>query len=212
MYLKSSELTNINGKNYLKIFLDAQYPYKVKVNGDEQDKYDILFKEPDASDLGELRKCSLAIEKLVNYRENKLIKSQAIWGSEFIKTIMESRSQENVIDPNAAQEQLEVEESDDSLDERLLEVHKGFISELLSLCSDYEDAESDYFIEVDKFFRLLEKKCYREFDDGICHSTDLSVFDAHNATSHFIKEAILIEYIAFFFKHFPSKYLQAIQG
>ena len=54
MYLKSSEIVKIGEKNYLRIFLEKEYPYLVKFSSKEMDQefeiLEMLFEEPTSLD------------------------------------------------------------------------------------------------------------------------------------------------------------------
>lgn len=195
MHLKSAEIIKLGEHNYLQVFLQKEYPYQIKHNGNEFDVYEFIFREPEAGDMLILKKLGISLEKLHSYQYAKSIKIANLFSKDSLAVYHENKE----------------EQSEDAIDEEKKEVDyvancKDFISRIFGLAADFEDESTDYYQELEKFFNFVESKCYRE-QDGLAIRNSLSNIDKYKATSYFIKEEIIIEYISFFFAHFPSKSL-----
>ena len=198
MYLKSSEIVKIGEKNYLRIFLEKEYPYLVKFSSKEMDQefeiLEMLFEEPTSLDINDLRKLAVSLEKLASYDIVKSIRIANLFSREALEELREIQIE------NPEQQNKEKTTEDK------IEASKSFLASIFEKSKDFEDESTDYFSELDKFFSFLNKKCGREHD-GIVLKNSINVIDKYNAISCFIKEEILIEYLSFFFDHLPSKSL-----
>lgn len=198
MYLKSSEIVRIGDKNYLNIFLDKKYPYSIKrisKNGENDiDVLDMLFQEPEMSDISKLQKLGISLEKFSSYQNVKTIRIANL----FSKDSLDAYREKNIDEV--------IEEQRSLTDADKVENCKIYVSKLLAMSTDFEDENSDYYQELSKFFSFLEEKCFRNHD-GLTIKNTLSNLDKYNAASCFIKEEIVTEYISFFFTHFPSRSL-----
>lgn len=200
MYIKSSQVEKIGEKNYLRIFLEKEYPYKVSFNGNEINMLDLVFEEPTSSDISELKRLSISLEKLYTYTEVvKPMQIMSYINEDRIKELRNYRNEEPQEEEPENKKELTPEEKIDSTEE--------FVSSILFRAQDFENNETNYFLELDKFFVFLDKKCNREHGDGLPLKTSLSILDVYNAQSLFIKEHLVIKYISFFFAHFPSRSL-----
>lgn len=204
MFLKSSELERIGDKNYLRIFLDEKYPYKIKYNGDDVEILDFVFEEPSMQDITDLKKLGISIEKLISYQDVKTIRIASMFSRGLLDEARLSREEDEfdkIEEEELSDEKIEAKEKD------RVKNCREFLANLLLKSNDFEDESSDFFLEMDKFFAFIDKKCGREHSNAIVHKASLSVLDKYHAISCFIKEEILIEYLSFFFIHFPSKSL-----
>jgi hypothetical protein len=213
-YIVESSLVNRNGKNYLQIFLNPQYHLLFKDNGVDNEVVELFFEEPNAGDQGNLRRCSLAINRLYKYMDQ--IQSLTLLKyipSEITQTIFQNKIREQVeaakeeyIKQEIKEKQIEDEEEVDETKDRFHQ--RLFMSKLLDDCADYGNSDTDYFAELDNFITFISLKCKRELNNMML-SVDLTQFDKYKGESFFIKKAIIAEYVGFFFLHFPSQYLHA---
>ena len=193
--IKSSETVLIGDKNYLRIFLEKEYPYTIKSGDDEFEVLDFLFEEPNFKDSFELRKIAISLERLCSYETIKSIRTANTFSREALESL---RSAE-------MEDRKELQDSEeDNMDKS--DVVRMFLYKTFAMASDYEDetCNTNYYLEMDKFFNFLEKRCFREHNDLVVKNS-LSNIDKYNAISLFIKEEIAIEYVSFFFTNFPSK-------
>lgn len=197
MHLKSAEISKLGEHNYLQVFLEKEFPYKIKHNGNEFDNYELLFREPDAGDMMQLKKLGVSLEKLHYYQYAKSIKIANLFSREALASYHEQKEQQEAEETTKSEEEKVIDHTDNC---------REFISKVFGLASDFEDESTDYFQELEKFFSFVESKCFRE-QDGLAIKNSLSNLDQYKAKSYFIKEEIVIEYISFFFAHFPSKSL-----
>jgi hypothetical protein len=213
-YIVESSLVNRNGKNYLQIFLNPQYHLLFKDNGVDNEVVELFFEEPNAGDEVNLRRCSLAINKLYKYMDQyqsaSFLKQIP---SDILQTMLQNQVREKVeegkeeaIKQEIKEKQIEDEEEVDETKNRFHQ--RLFMSKLLDDCADYENSDTDYFCELDKFISLISSKCKRELNNMML-GVDLAQFDKYKGESFFIKKAIIAEYVGFFFLHFPSQYLHA---
>ena len=93
MYLKSSEIVKIGEKNYLRIFLEKEYPYLVKFSSKEMDQefeiLEMLFEEPTSLDINDLRKLAVSLEKLASYDIVKSIRIANLFSREALEELRE---------------------------------------------------------------------------------------------------------------------------
>lgn len=195
MYIKTSELEKVGNKNYLRLFLDPKYSFIIKSDDKEKKVCELFFEEPNAHDISQLRRLGVSLEKLTSYQSLKSIKSMNMFSKEtldeFIKNAKENK------------EELD-QESDD------VESCRSYITDLFTSCADFENDDTDYFKELNKFYNFLEAKMFR-MESDVLLSSDFSIFgNLTVSNSSFVKEAIVIEYISFFFDHFPSKSLHQV--
>jgi len=200
MYLKSSQIEKIGDRNFVRIFLEKEYPYKITYNGNEIEVNNFVFEEPNASDVSALQKLSVSMEKLFTYANViKSLKIMSYINQDRMDELNNSRDEE--VETEAVTKKLTPEEKIDTTRE--------FVSSILLKANDFENTETDYYQELGRFFNFVDSKCYREHDDGIPYKSSISLLDIYHAESCFIKEEIVIEYLSFFFAHFPSRSLHA---
>lgn len=202
MFIKSSSVEKIGSKNYLQVFLESKYPYELTIDKKgvvtKKDAFEWYFEEPTMEDLSSLQRLSISIEAFSSYDAIKSITTSSLFSEELLGQITQyhlkqKESEEEILEEEEALEKLEIDKVNSS---------RIFIKGLLARTSDFKD----YYLELKKFFDFLESKCFRNHD-GIMINHSLGSLDKYNANSCFIKEAIVVEYLAFFFTHFPSKSL-----
>lgn len=212
MYLKSSEIVKLNGKNYLRIYLKKEYPYSIKLDGNDVDMLSFVFREPEFSDMGSLMNASLPLEKLYQYSHiDKSIARAALGTEDQLQDaqieILEKKIQikEDIHELSISdKEKLELEQQD---------FIRRFMVFTLFNSSDLDqrpNGGTDFFAEILKLFEFLDKVCFREHGDEIPLKTSLKVLDKFNGISLLIKQELLIEYLAFFFSHFPFRSLHML--
>lgn len=191
-FINSSSVENINGKDCLHIFLKEEYSYPVKINDEEVLQNEIFIKAPTMSneDVSNVRRCSSVFSKFEDIQNEKISKE------------LSRLSQED-------KERLfyEIENIKESEDESgPEEAIKNHVISVLKSAKSFESQDSNYYTEFDKISLFLNKRLNRCMDDEF-YSIDFSIFDKHLALKQFIIEEIFIEYISFFFKHFPLESL-----
>ena len=192
MYIKTSELKKVDDKNYLRLFLDPKYSFIVKSNEKEKKVCELYFEEPNAHDISQLRRLGVSLEKLTSYQSLKSIKSMNMFSKETLDEFIK----------NAKKNKEEIEQEPNDVEDC-----KTYISDLFTSCADFETDDTDYFKELNKFSNFIEGKMQRMENDVLLDSS-FSIFDNLSlAKSNFVKEAIITEYVSFFFDHFPSKSL-----
>ena len=211
MFLKSSEIESINGENYLRIFLDKKYPFTVKHDGQELDCLDLLFKEPSMTDISALKKLAISLEKLNSYENVKTIRIANLFSRNTYDAI--KRDKEAEIEEEESKTIIEEIEKEEEAEKNVIDDVRLFLAKVFGFSSDFEDENTDYFVELSKFVEFVNAKCGREGSGSLVIPTNLSVLDKYKADSLFLKEEIVIEYLSFFFDHLPSKSLHmAIRG
>ena len=200
MFIKSSSVEKIGSKNYLQVFLESKYPYELTIEKKgvvtKKDAFEWYFEEPTMEDFSALENLSVSIEKFNSYDSIKSIQTSSLFSKELLQEIAIYRLKqepEQEISEDEAVEKLEIDKINSA---------RIFIQSLFARTTDFKD----YFQELRKFFDFIDSKSFRNYD-GIMVNHSLSILDQYNATSRFIKEAIVVEYLAFFFTHFPSKSL-----
>lgn len=205
MYLRSSELQTINGKNYLRIYLEKEYSYIVKHNGEDIVLNNILLEEPDSNDIQKLRELSTSIETLVTYvTAIKPLKISSYLRSETLDTLLQH---------NVEQNQEETENDEEKIENFELTKNnkvKIFLQDLFAKSLDFKDNTSEYFVELQKFINFIDQKLYRELEDGIPLKTSINVFSKYLGDSDIIYKHIVIEYLCFFFAHLRSDSLKQV--
>lgn len=202
MYLRSSELQNINGKNYIRIYLEKDYSFVIKHNGEEISMNNILLEEPNSNDLVFLKKLGISIEKLFTY-------TNAIKPLQLVSFI-NSDIMENINSFEDSKQEVEDERETQEIAEKLSQQEKAriFVRDIFLKANDFQNQETDYYLELQKFIDFVESKLYRDLDDNNPLSTSFDIFDKYLAESFVIKEELIIEYFSFFFAHLPSRSLQ----
>lgn len=212
MFLKSSELENFNGENCLRIYLDSKFPYTVKHDGQELEALDFLFKEPTMADMAVLRKLAISLEKLNSYENVKTIRIANLFSRNTYEAIKEDKERQEVED---VENQTIIQEIEEEAKEEksMVDEVRLFLTKVFGFSSDFEDENTDYFVELSKFIEFVNLKCFREGSGSLFIPTSLSVLDKYKADAFFLKEEIVVEYLSFFFDHLPSKSLHmAIKG
>lgn len=202
MYLRSSELQNINGKNYIRIYLEKDYSFVIKHNGEEISMNNILLEEPNSNDVVFLKKLGMSLERLFTYTNAiKPLQLVSFVNSDLIENInsFEDSKKENLETQN-------IEEYSEKLSPQ--EKARIFIRDIFLKANDFQNQETDYYLELQKFIDFVESKLYRDLDDNNPLSTNFEIFEKYLAESFIIKEELIIEYFSFFFAHLPSRSLQ----
>lgn len=206
MYLKSSEVQSINGKNYLRIYLEQDYFFVVKHNDQEISMNNIILEEPNSNDLVFLKRLAVSLEKLFTYISSiKPLQIASYINSELMDNINSYKESQD-FEEESLEESQELKEQIQKMTD--VEKARFFIRDIFLKANDYQNNETDYYIELQKFVDFLQTKLYRELDDGLILKLSFDVFDKYLAESFIIKEELIIEYFAFFFAHLPSRSLQ----
>lgn len=201
MYLRSSELQNINGKNYIRIYLEKDYFFVVKHNGEDISMNNILLEEPNSNDLNFLKKLGIALERLFTYTNAiKPLQIVSHLNSDLMQDLNDFKQEEDIQADAEIKEEIE----------KLTKVEKArfFVRDIFLKANDYQTQETDYYLELQKFIDFIQTKLYRELDDGLVLKLSFDIFEKFQAESFIIKEEIIIEYFSFFFAHLPSRSLQ----
>jgi hypothetical protein len=204
MYLKSSEIQPINGKNYLRVYLEKDYSFLVKHNDQEISMNNVLLEEPTSDDMAMLKRLAVSIEKLFTYISAiKPLQIVSYINSDLMNDLNSYRDNQDQTDDEIPQEISEQIE-------KLTAVEKAriFVRDVFLKSNDYQTNETDYYIELQKFIDFLQNKLYRELDDGLVLKLSFDVFEKYLSESFIIKEELIIEYFSFFFAHLPSRSLQ----
>lgn len=211
MFIESSEKTSNKDKNYLRIFLKNSYPYTIKHNDQDVDCLELLFEEPSMSDMSDLKKLGISLEKLISYESVKSIRIANSYSSESLEAMLlfHKKQQEEKLLSKLPEDGEALSEED--LDKSKIDDCRDFIQGTFNRSSDFENEDTDFYKELDKFFNFLDKKCKRDHN-GLLLQASLSLLDKYNADAIFIKQDIVTEYISFFFSHFPSRTLRLIMN
>jgi len=217
MYLTSSEVVNHQEKNFLRVFLSEKYPYTIKEGSVNQDYFEMYFEEPNASDLLMLKNCSVAINKLFKYTtQTQALTAIKDIPADIMVAMMQRKVDEEMekrinkeLEHEAAAREITAEEDKKTLSSNL--AHRSFIASLLEDSNDFSTADSDYFREVDKFVSLISSKC-RRLHGTMMLNTPLDLLDRYGGFSFLIKNAIISEYVGFFFFHFLSQVLLNLEA
>ena len=205
MYLKSSEIIKSNGKEYLQIFLNKEYPYSRTIETREgiasEDRYEIWLEEPNALDYRDLQRCSIILERFFNYKIQQETREYAMKGEEEWELLEWKKQKMKESNPEPKKEAEPTEE--ERIDNR-----KQMLSIILTMCKTMRNdnilsEETDYYLELAKLFSFINKKL-NIVESDLPFRASLDIFDKYKGKSYGIKEQILIEYISFFFAHFPS--------
>lgn len=201
IYIKSSEIKNINNKNYLQIFLNKEYSFKVNDNNVDKNCVEILLEEPNKSDLGSLKSISTILNNYQQKIEEKTLKNLMEMSEDEKAKLMEAI--EKVKNKPSEENKLTDEE-------RLQEIKKS-IRELF----DNNNIQPNYFDNLDSIFLFLKRKLFRVFEEQVLEiSSDLIITNNNNlpqlGDKTFLQEDLIIEYISFFLRHFPSRNLHEL--
>lgn len=199
MYLKSSEIQTINNKNYLRIYLEKNYSFVIKQNNEELVLNNIVLEEPSSNDIHFLKKLGISLEKLFTYTNAiKPLQAFSSINAEMVDSLNNYGAVEEIENT--------VEEEINKLSPQ--EKARFFVRDIFLKANDFQNNETDYYVELQKFIDFIESKLYRELDDGLPLKTSFDIFEKYLAESFIIKEQIIIEYCSFFFAHLPSRSLQ----
>jgi hypothetical protein len=203
MFIESSEVIKNNEKNYLRVFLSKDYLYSTRIDGNDVEMSELLFEEPSVNDISELKKLGVAIEKLASYDSVKSIRTANMFTKDQLEAIrsIQQKEQEEIVQNPEKEEVIEEENEEDNINKS-----RFFMSDLLIRSGDFDNDDSNYYQELDKFIQFINKKCKKDIN-GVFLQNDLNVLDKYKAKSIFIKESLVIEYVAFFFAHLPSRSL-----
>lgn len=201
VYIKSSEIKNINNKNYLQIFLNKEFSFKVNDNNVDKNCVEILLEEPNKSDLGSLKNISTILNNYQQKIEEKTLKNLMEMSEDEKAKLMEAI--EKVKNKPSEENKLTDEE-------RLQEIKKS-IRELF----DNNNIQPNYFDNLDSIFLFLKRKLFRVFEEQVLEiSFDLVITNNNNlpqlGDKTFLQEDLIIEYISFFLRHFPSRNLHEL--
>jgi hypothetical protein len=200
-YIKSSEIKNINNKNYLQIFLNKEYSFKANDNNVDKSYVEILLEEPNRSDLSNLK----TISTILNDYQKKI-------EEESLRNFMKMNEDEKakLMEAIEKTKNKPTEEKPLNAEERLESI-KNSIKELFN----YNNAQTNYFDNLDSIFLFLKRKVFREFNNEVLQTSfDLVITNNDNLPSIgskvYLQEDLIIEYVSFFLKHFPSRSLHDI--
>ena len=191
-YINSTENETIDGKEYLHLYLNPKYGFDVKINGEEMLVNEIFIQAPTMStmDVGDVRKVSTVISKF-----------EDIYNQELQRQLIRLSEEDKIKLFSIAQEPEKILEK---VDPKL--AVREHIGSILQISKSYESENSNFFTEFDKITYFLQKRLNRKLDDSLV-KIDFSIFDKHLGLKQFIIEEIFIEYVSFFFKHFPLESL-----
>ena len=191
-YINSTETETIDGKEYLHLYLNPKYGFDVKINGEEMLVNEIFIQAPTMStmDVGDVRKVSTVISKF-----------EDIYNQDLQRQLLRLSEEDKIKLFSIAQEPEKILEK---VDPKL--AVREHIGSILQISKSYESENSNFFTEFDKITYFLQKRLNRKLDDSLV-KIDFSVFDKHLGLKQFILEEIFIEYVSFFFKHFPLESL-----
>lgn len=196
--IKSYSIVDICGSNYIEIFLTEDFNYTWKV-GDQEKKFaSIYLKEPERKDNQELRKVSIILNKMLEYKDKEFLKDV-----EFYEKALEVYKK--ALKDSPTEKQPKVEEDADPINDIINEVRSIF---------EANTSNDSFFDGIDYITSFINNKIYRKHD-GDVSNISFDIFNA-NKIDNYKKEALIKEiaimYIGFFLKHFPSKVSQVILG
>lgn len=197
-YITSSELEHDNGSEYLHIYLDPQYGFTVKLNGEEISENELFIKAPTMTtkDVYDVRRVSSVVAKFEDIQNEKLSKELARLSDEERARLFSSIK--------------DIEISDQSnIDFK--EAVKDHLKNLVKSSRSFELDKDTFFSEFDKISHFLESRLSRKLEGNLI-PCNFAIFDKYLGAKQFIIEAIFIEYVGFFSKHFPLESLQSLQG
>ena len=192
LFITTTELEQINDSEYLHIYLDPKYSFTIKINGEEVDQNEIYIKAPTmiAKDVYDVRKVSSVISKFEDIRNQKLTKELARLTEEekirLFGTVKE------------AQEELE---SADKSDIDFTVLIKAHLEQVMKDSRSFELEKDSFFSEFDKISFFLESRLSRKMDNDLL-PVNFTIFNKHLGLKQFIIEAVFLEYVGFFSKHF----------
>lgn len=191
-YINSTETETIDGKEYLHLYINPKYGFDVKINGEEMLVNEIFIQAPTMStmDVGDVRKVSTVISKF-----------EDIYNQDLQRQLLRLSEEDKIKLFSIAQEPEKILEK---VDPKL--AVREHIGSILQISKSYESENSNFFTEFDKITYFLQKRLNRKLDDSLV-KIDFSIFDKHLGLKQFIIEEIFIEYVSFFFKHFPLESL-----
>lgn len=196
-YILNSSLDNINGKECLHIFLNDKYSYNITINGEEIQQNEIYIKAPTLSneDLSNIRRCSSVFSRFEEIYNNKIAKDIAN-----LSDIERERIFSNFEEMETKKEEVKTED-----------VIREHVSSVLKSAKSYVSKDENFYTEFDKITIFLEKRLNRIMDEEL-YPLSFSIFDKHLGAKQFIIEEIFVEYVSFFFKHFPLESLLNLEA
>jgi len=193
-FITSSELDNIAGSEYLHIYLDPKYSFIAKINNEEVDQNEIFIKAPTMSskDIFDVRRVSTVISKFEETQNEKLSKELARLTEEERARLFSS---------------LKEIESSQEAPAKSQDFIKDHLKTIIKSSRSFEAEKESFFSEFDKITHFLETRTMRSLDSDLL-PLNFSIFDKHLGLKQFIIEAIFVEYVSFFSKHFPLESFQ----
>jgi hypothetical protein len=195
-FISSVELDNINGKDYLHFYLKPECSFEVTINGEEVSQNEIFIEAPSMSnkDVGDLRKVSSVIAKFEEIHNERISKELA------------RLSEEERVKLFAAVKGLE---NDSEIKISGSQVSRDHMSAILRASKSYEHENSNFYTEFDRISYFMEQRLFRNLNDAMLKA-DFKLFDKLQGSKHFFLEEIFIEYVGFFFNHFPLESLSLL--
>jgi len=193
-FISSSELDNIDGVEYLHIYLKPVAAFNIKVNGEELEQNEIYIKAPTMSskDVYDISKCCTVFAKLEEVPNEKLTKE--------LSKLSEEERAELFSNFKNIEETIKNEVKPE-------DIIKDHVRNILQSSKAYESGNSDFYTEFNKISYFLEQRLHHMIEKSL-FKMDLSVFNKLlTADKHFLIEELFIEYVGFFFRHFPLENL-----
>lgn len=213
MYLSDSKIISSGGKNYLEITLDQKYGFEVVINGVKKTQNSLYFEEPEMANMEALKACSVSIEKLHQHaRVEKQIGLLSKLDDDQLSSIIRQKIDDSInieASKQAEKANLDAGDKEDFDTAKASLIYTSFMASLLNDSQTFDDGKRNYFNELQRFIDLLDERMRMLNSSSFMPST----IDFNNlsfgklADTLFIKEAIVCQYVGFFFSHFPSKSL-----
>lgn len=213
MYLSDAKIISSAGKNYLQIDLEPEYGYEIIANGVKKTETTLYFEEPEAANLPILKSCAVSIERL--YQHAKIDKQIGLLSkldddqiTSIFKTQIDDLVKKEAV-KQVEKSNLDPTDNEDYETAKSSILYINFIASLLNDASTYDDGKRNYFDELQRFIDLLNDRIRTNINGQFLPSTvefNRASF-GKPAQTLFLKEAIVAQYVGFFFSHFPSKSL-----
>lgn len=194
-FIISSDIDAVEGIEYLHLYLDPKFSFKIKLNGEEVEENQIYIKAPTLSstDVYDIRKCSSVIAKFEEDKNNKMTRELKSLKEDELQKLMKLYE-----DVNKDKKELSEEDFKNSCREH--------IQDILRSSKVYQLDKDDFYSEFDKLIHFLQKRAFRMFE-GAMLPLPFEAFNHLFAQKQFLFEAVFAEYVSFFSKHFPLESL-----
>lgn len=192
-FISSCELENINGSEYLHLYLNQEASFLVKINGEDVEQNELYIKAPTmaSKDVYDLRRCCATLSKFEDIHNEKISKELARLSDE---------------------ERARLFSSFKEVEEKILEeikpedVARDHIRTILKASKALDIENTNFFTEFDRLASFLEQRLFRNLNGDLL-KLNFSVFDKLLGSKQFFLEEIFVEYVGFFFSHFPLESL-----